>query len=270
MRQTSQRGTPPPDPPPPDPPLRGRLWGRQGITRQPENSKRAHLTAPAFPNTTKIHEKTPREKERKWGPKFWVVTGFTTVVAGSAATCCRNRTCLCKPALRSCISFLLQLLDALTCPLGERMGLGLLDFQWPFLGRAFWKALRKLMAAHGGQPPNSTLSNVHVAKLRLDRGRACCFVGRAVELELAPVGCLSVACDLMKPQATSPTSVEVHGEPGPNWECPLPSIPCDACCDVLPGTKITKIELVVRTNNTTFEPRWLEPISVLHRNTMTC
>ena len=43
------------------------------------------------------------------------------------------------------------------------------------------------------------------------------------------------------PRATSPTSVEVHGEPGPNhWEHPLTSIPCVACCDVLPGSKMQK------------------------------
>ena len=42
------------------------------------------------------------------------------------------------------------------------------------------------------------------------------------------------------------------------------SIPCVACCDVLPGSKMQK-QLVVRTSNTTFEqerrlePKWLEP-----------
>ena len=34
-----------------------RLRGRRGFTQQPENSKRAHLTAPVLPNTSKI----PRE-----------------------------------------------------------------------------------------------------------------------------------------------------------------------------------------------------------------
>ena len=34
--------------------------------------------------------------------------------------------------------------------------------------------------------------------------------------------------------------------------------PLRAYCDVLPGNKITK-SLVVRTSNTTFEPKWLEP-----------
>ena len=39
--------------------------GRRGFTRQPENSKRAHLTAPALPNTTKIpREDTQRKTKR--------------------------------------------------------------------------------------------------------------------------------------------------------------------------------------------------------------
>ena len=39
---------------------------RRGFTRQPENSKRAHLSAPALQTPPKFHEKTPREgrKER--------------------------------------------------------------------------------------------------------------------------------------------------------------------------------------------------------------
>ena len=43
-----------------------RLRGRRGFTRQPENSKRAHLSAPALQTPPKFHEKTPREgrKER--------------------------------------------------------------------------------------------------------------------------------------------------------------------------------------------------------------
>ena len=109
------------------------------------------------------------------------------------------------------------------------------------------------MAAHCGQSSLQTrhFSNEHVPELRLDRGRAR-FVGRPVAnaLELAPA-CLSVACDLMMPPPTSPTLVEVHGEPGPNHlECPF-----EAYCDVLPGSKKTK--LIVRTSNTTFEAKWL-------------
>ena len=42
-----------------------RLWGRRGFTRQLENSKRAHLTAPALPNTTnKPREDTQRETKK--------------------------------------------------------------------------------------------------------------------------------------------------------------------------------------------------------------
>ena len=41
-----------------------RLWGRRGFTRQPENSKRAHLSAPAVQTPPKFHEKTPRETKR--------------------------------------------------------------------------------------------------------------------------------------------------------------------------------------------------------------
>ena len=36
--------------------------GRRGFTRQPENSKRAHLSAPALQTPPKFHEKTPRER----------------------------------------------------------------------------------------------------------------------------------------------------------------------------------------------------------------
>ena len=72
----------------------------------------------------------------------------------------------------------------------------------------------------------------------------------------------------MMPLATSPTSVEVNGEPGPiHWECPLPSIPCEACCDVLPGNE-KKSELVVRTSNTTFKRTGLEP--KWHRTSEIC
>ena len=41
-----------------------RLRGRRGFTRQPENSKRAHLSAPALQTPPKFHEKTPREGRR--------------------------------------------------------------------------------------------------------------------------------------------------------------------------------------------------------------
>ena len=42
------------------------IRGRRGFTRQPENSKRAHLSVPALQTPPKVHEKTPREgrKER--------------------------------------------------------------------------------------------------------------------------------------------------------------------------------------------------------------
>ena len=39
-----------------------RLWG---FTRQPENSKRAHLSAPALQTTTKFLKKSPRETQKK-------------------------------------------------------------------------------------------------------------------------------------------------------------------------------------------------------------
>ena len=52
--------------------LRGACWvlvgllrGRRGFTRQPENSKRALLSAPGASNTTKFHEKTPREGRKE-------------------------------------------------------------------------------------------------------------------------------------------------------------------------------------------------------------
>ena len=50
------------------------LRGRRGFTRQPENSKSAHLRAPAFKNTTKIPREDPqreRQKERKWERERW-------------------------------------------------------------------------------------------------------------------------------------------------------------------------------------------------------
>ena len=37
---------------------------RQGFTRQPENSKRAHLSVPALQTPPKFHEKTPRERRK--------------------------------------------------------------------------------------------------------------------------------------------------------------------------------------------------------------
>ncbi len=55
-----------------------KCWGRQmftfglsglrGFTQQPENSKRAHLSAPALQTPPKFHEKTPREGK---SAKFW-------------------------------------------------------------------------------------------------------------------------------------------------------------------------------------------------------
>ena len=63
------------------PPLPPRwLWGRRGFTRQPENSKRAHFSSPAFQTPPKFHEKTSKrgKTERKlWrarekkNAKFW-------------------------------------------------------------------------------------------------------------------------------------------------------------------------------------------------------
>ena len=43
-------------------------WGRRGFTRQPENSKRAHLRVLVFKTPPKFNEKTPREgrKERNF------------------------------------------------------------------------------------------------------------------------------------------------------------------------------------------------------------
>ena len=56
-----------PGPPFPGPPFSPfRLRRLRGFTRQPENSKRAHMSAPALQTPPKFHEKTPREgrKER--------------------------------------------------------------------------------------------------------------------------------------------------------------------------------------------------------------
>ena len=52
---------------------------RRAFTRQPKNSKRAHLRVPAFNHTTKIHETTPRRGRKnensggrvKKSAKFW-------------------------------------------------------------------------------------------------------------------------------------------------------------------------------------------------------
>ena len=61
LRRTPPRlHRPPPDPPPPDPSL-----PKWGFTRQPENSKRAHLRVPAFNHTTKIPRNDPQERKRK-------------------------------------------------------------------------------------------------------------------------------------------------------------------------------------------------------------
>ncbi len=38
--------------------------GRRGFTRQPENSKRAHLSAPALQTPPKFNEKTPQERRK--------------------------------------------------------------------------------------------------------------------------------------------------------------------------------------------------------------
>ena len=41
---------------------RRRLWGRRCFTRQPENSKRAHLRVPALQTPPKFHETTPKRR----------------------------------------------------------------------------------------------------------------------------------------------------------------------------------------------------------------
>ena len=41
------------------------VWDRRGFTRQPENSKRAHLSVPALQSPPKIHQKTLGEKDKK-------------------------------------------------------------------------------------------------------------------------------------------------------------------------------------------------------------
>ena len=52
-------------------------------TRQPGNSKRAHLSAPALQTPPKFHEKTPRERKKflvgegEKRAKFWAVQGRT-------------------------------------------------------------------------------------------------------------------------------------------------------------------------------------------------
>ena len=40
--------------------------GRRGFTRQPENSKRAHLSVPALQTPPKFHEKTPEREEQMY------------------------------------------------------------------------------------------------------------------------------------------------------------------------------------------------------------
>ena len=42
-----------------------RLRGRRGFTGQPENSKRAHLSAPTLQTPPKFHERTPKERKKK-------------------------------------------------------------------------------------------------------------------------------------------------------------------------------------------------------------
>ena len=60
------------------------LRGRRGFTRQPENSKREHLTAPALPNTTKIQRTQWETKRAKMvagegkNAKFWATTLLPT------------------------------------------------------------------------------------------------------------------------------------------------------------------------------------------------
>ena len=60
-------------------------------TRQPENSKRAHLSVPALQTPPKFHEKTPQRDtertnfpagERKKRAKFWAVQGERAVREG--------------------------------------------------------------------------------------------------------------------------------------------------------------------------------------------
>ena len=41
------------------------LWGRRGFTRQPENSKRAHLRVPALQKHHQISTRRPPEREKK-------------------------------------------------------------------------------------------------------------------------------------------------------------------------------------------------------------
>ena len=76
---------------------------RRGFTEQPENSKRAHLSAPALQTPPKFHEKTPREiqKERKQGRereqkarnfgKFEHLNTSTPNVAKKHGLCCLSR-----------------------------------------------------------------------------------------------------------------------------------------------------------------------------------
>ena len=41
------------------------VWAGRARTRQPENSKRAHLRAPALQTPPKFHERTPSERKKK-------------------------------------------------------------------------------------------------------------------------------------------------------------------------------------------------------------
>ena len=60
-------------------PLPPPVSGRWGFTRQPENSKREHVRAPALQTPPNIHEKTPRERKKELqaphpsGPDFFCV-----------------------------------------------------------------------------------------------------------------------------------------------------------------------------------------------------
>ena len=73
-------------PSPASEPRRPVWWGRRGLTRQPENSKRAHLSAPALQTPPKFHEKDQKrgknnektgargKKARNFWPPPWGAT----------------------------------------------------------------------------------------------------------------------------------------------------------------------------------------------------
>ena len=74
-----------------------RLRGRRGFTRQPEISKRAHLTPPALQTPPKFHEKSPeKDKKSEHGAgegknaKFWAVRRRDVQGRGSGAGVTRN------------------------------------------------------------------------------------------------------------------------------------------------------------------------------------